>query len=60
MVLEDFNGGRIAAVNGAQVTLDPKDVREWLPHYTYGAHAVGLKSLDEVEKQREKLADWSE
>src|SRR5262245_8665536 len=47
-----------AAVNGAQVTLDPKVVREWLPNYTYGAHAFGLKSLDEVEKQRDKLADW--
>jgi acetyl esterase/lipase len=47
-----------AAVNGAQVTLDPKDVREWLPNYTYGAHAFGLKSLDEVEKNRDKLAAW--
>ncbi len=33
-------------------------MREWLPNYTYGAHAFGLKSLDEVEKQREKVADW--
>jgi acetyl esterase/lipase len=47
-----------AAVNGAQVSLDPKDVREWLPNYTYGAHAFGLKNLDEVEKDREKLAAW--
>lgn len=47
-----------AAVNGAQVELDPKVVREWLPNYTYGAHAFGLKNLDEVEKQRDKLAAW--
>jgi len=47
-----------AAVNGAQVSLDPKEVREWLPNYSYGAHAFGLKNLDEVEKQRDKLADW--
>jgi len=47
-----------AAVNGAQVTLDPKDPREWLPNYTYGAHAFGLANLDEVEKNREKLAPW--
>jgi hypothetical protein len=47
-----------AAVNGAQVSLDPKEVREWLPNYTYGAHAFGLKSLDEVEQQRDKLAAW--
>jgi acetyl esterase/lipase len=47
-----------AAVDGAQVSLDPKVVREWLPNYTYGAHAFGLRSLDDVEKDREKLAAW--
>ena len=47
-----------AAVNGAQVSLDPKVVREWMPNYTYGSHAFGLKNLDEVEKNREKLAAW--
>lgn len=47
-----------AAVNGAQVSLDPKVVREWLPNYTYGAHAFGMKSLDEVEKNREQIAAW--
>jgi len=47
-----------AAVNGAQVSLDPKVVREWLPNYTYGAHAFALKSLDEVEEKRETIAAW--
>jgi acetyl esterase/lipase len=47
-----------AAVNGAQVTLDPKVVREWMPNYSYGAHAFGMKNLDEVEKNRDKLAKW--
>jgi len=47
-----------AAVNGAQVTLDPKVVREWMPNYTYGAHAFGMKNLDEVEKNRDRLAKW--
>lgn len=47
-----------AAVNGAQVTLDPKEVRGWMPGYTYGAHAFGMKNLDEVEANREKLAPW--
>lgn len=46
------------AVNGAQVSLDPKEVRAWLPNYTYGAHAFGLPSLDAVEEHREKLAAW--
>lgn len=47
-----------AAVNGAQVTLDPVPLREWMPNYSYGAHAFGLKNLDEVNMQREKIADW--
>ncbi len=47
-----------AAVNGAQVTLDPIPLREWMPNYSYGAHAFGLKNLDEVNAQREKIADW--
>ena len=46
------------AVNGAQVTLDPIPLREWMPNYSYGAQAFGLKSLDEVNQQREKIADW--
>ena len=29
-----------------------------MPNYSYGAHAFGLKSLDEVNQQREKIADW--
>ena len=29
-----------------------------MPNYTYGAHAFGMKSLDEVEKNREQLAKW--
>jgi acetyl esterase/lipase len=47
-----------AAVNGAQTTLDPKILREWMPNYGYGAHAFGMKNLNEVEKNREKLAEW--
>ena len=47
-----------AAVNGAQTSLDPKEVRDWMPNYTYGAHAFGMKNLDEVEKNREKVTPW--
>jgi acetyl esterase/lipase len=47
-----------AAVNGAQVSLDPKLTREWLPNYAYGAHAFGRKNLDAVEADREALAAW--
>ena len=47
-----------AAVDGAQVSLDPKEVRSWMPNYSYGAHAFGMKSLDEVLKNREKVLKW--
>jgi hypothetical protein len=47
-----------AAVNGAQVTLDPKPLREWMPNYQYGAHAFGLAKLDDVLANREKLLPW--
>ena len=49
-----------AAVNGAQVSLDPQELREWMPNYRYGAHAFGLANLDEVMKQREKVLPWIE
>lgn len=47
-----------AAVNGAQTSLDPKELREWMPNYSYGAHAFGMKSLDAVLKDREKVMKW--
>lgn len=49
-----------AAVNGAQVTLDPKPLREWMPNYRYGAHAFGLKNLEAVIADRESLMPWIE
>jgi len=36
-----------AAVNIAQTSLDPRQMREWTPNSTYGGHAFGIiKSLD--------------
>ncbi|MEP3212767.1 MAG: alpha/beta hydrolase [Luteolibacter sp.] len=31
-----------AAVSGAQTTLDPHQMREWIPNIKYGAHAFGI------------------
>jgi acetyl esterase/lipase len=31
------------AVNDAQTTLDPKQMKEWTPNSNYGAHAFGIK-----------------
>lgn len=47
-----------AAVNGAQVSLDPKELREWMPNYRYGAHAFGLKNFQELFEKREEVKPW--
>ncbi|QDU76760.1 acetyl esterase [Bremerella volcania] len=47
-----------AAVNGAQVSLDPKQLRDWMPNYRYGAHAFGLPNLDVVMEKREEVMPW--
>jgi acetyl esterase/lipase len=36
-----------AAVTGAQTTLDPKVLREWMPNYRYGGHAFGIRPKED-------------
>ncbi len=47
-----------AAVDGAQVSLDPKELRWWMPNYGYGAHAFGLESFQSLMDNREKVLGW--
>jgi hypothetical protein len=52
-----------AAVNGAQTTLDPKELREWMPNYGYGGHtfAHGPKkdgSFKALMENREEILPW--
>lgn len=47
-----------AAVNGAQVSLDPVQLRSWMPNYRYGAHAFGLPNLESVIEHREEILPW--
>jgi acetyl esterase/lipase len=47
-----------AAVNGAQTSLDPKELREWMPNYGYGAHAFGLPNFKSLIDNREKVMKW--
>ncbi len=49
-----------AAVNGAQVSLDPKELREWMPNYGYGSHAFGLPNFQALIDQRESVLPWIE
>ncbi len=54
-----------AAVNGAQTTLDPKFLREWMPNARYGGHAFGIRNEKERDgafqkffEERETLLPW--
>lgn len=47
-----------AAVNGAQVSLDPRELREWMPNYGYGAHAFGLRGFQTLIDKREEVLPW--
>lgn len=47
-----------AAVNGAQTSLDPRELREWMPNYRYGAHAFGLPDFNSLYDNREKVLKW--
>jgi acetyl esterase/lipase len=55
-----------AAVNGAQTSLDPIELREWIPNAVYGGHAFGFaaKGRSRAEEfelliaNREKVLPW--
>ena len=55
-----------AAVNGAQTSLDPAQMKEWTPNSRYGAHAFGIaadaakktSSFDEFLAKRESILPW--
>jgi acetyl esterase/lipase len=47
-----------AAVDGAQTSLDPRELREWMPNYDYGSHAFGLPSFQSLIDNREKVLKW--
>jgi len=47
-----------AAVNGAQTTLDPKQMKEWTPNSRYGGHAFGKKGFEQFLAGREKMLPW--
>ncbi len=56
-----------AAVTGAQTTLDPAQMKEWIPNSTYGSHAFGIyKQVDGRNvldfaaflEQRDQILPW--
>jgi acetyl esterase/lipase len=55
-----------AAVTGAQTSLDPKQLREWIPNSIYGGHAFGFAAkgrsradeFDLLIENRDKVLAW--
>ena len=55
-----------AAVDSAQTTLDPKQMKEWTPNSRYGGHAFGfagdkekkLSQFDEFLAKRDTILPW--
>jgi len=55
-----------AAVNGAQTSLDPKELREWIPNAIYAGHAFGFaekgrsraQEFELVLANRDKVLPW--
>ena len=60
VALSDGNalGVRIVAALYPQTSIDPKEMKEWIPNQkTYGAHAFGMKWDDYLAKRDELLSD---
>jgi acetyl esterase/lipase len=56
-----------AAVTGAQTTLDPKQMKEWMPNSNYGSHAFGIfrdvngkpqRDFEAFLAKREEILPW--
>ncbi|QEL15958.1 alpha/beta hydrolase [Limnoglobus roseus] len=45
-----------AAVSGAQTSLDPKQLREWMPNANYAGHAFGFAEKGRTRPEEFKLA----
>ena len=43
-----------------QTTLDPQQMKKWIPNIQYGPHAFGLGSMEEFLVKRESLMPWIE
>ena len=46
-----------AAVNGAQTSLDPLQLREWMPNMRYGGHAFGFTASNGRDSQFQQFYD---
>jgi acetyl esterase/lipase len=49
-----------AAVNGAQTSLDPKQLKEWTPNSRYGGHAFGFMDPNDRKSRDTRFAEFLE
>lgn len=47
-----------AAVNGAQTSLDPKQLKEWTPNSRYGGHAFGFMDPNNLQTRDTQFAEF--
>lgn len=59
LALKCDNALGVAAVASIipQTTIDPKEMREWVPNINYGAHAFGYRNFDEWLVHRDDCMD---
>ncbi len=65
-VLRESTRLQAVAVNGAQTSLDPEQLKEWIPNAIYGGHAFGFKKPGGTRPQefadalanRSKILPW--
>ena len=66
-ILRESTRPYCVAVSGAQTSLDPQQMKQWIPNIRYGAHAFGVGSNDprkgtesfaEFLSKREELLPW--
>ena len=49
-----------AAVNGAQTSLDPQQLKEWTPNSRYGGHAFGFMDPNDLKSRDTRFAEFLE
>ncbi len=47
-----------AAVDGAQTSLDPQQLKEWTPNSRYGGHAFGFMDPDNLKSRDTRFAEF--
>src|SRR5258708_6927434 len=47
-----------AAVNGAQTSLDPRQLKEWTPNSRYGGHAFGFMDPNDIKTRDTRFAEF--